>query len=153
MKSSLYLNERGGCNVAQPTFNGLLDVNNYEDNPNAPFLMMAKNYCDVQILFFSELQKQLNQIPLVNAVNPIADTVDIESLPAYNSDAELIRGTRELAKFLRCGCNRVCAINKSGILKRAGIQFRLGNTICYNKKKLTETLSSNPELFKDLHWH
>ena len=66
---------------------------------------------------------------------------------------ELIRGTRELAKFLRCGGNKANAIAKSGILRRAGVQFKIGNTKYYNKKKLTEALSTNPELFKDLHWH
>ena len=153
MKSTLVLNKHGKPDTTLTPYFGFSDVNNRADNPRESFLMMAKNYCDVQMCFFSELLNRLNQVQSVNAMTPIIETVDSVSIPAHNNDVELIRGTRELAKFLRCGCNRVCAINKSGILKRAGIQFKLGNTICYNKRKLTETLSSNPELFKDLHWH
>lgn len=149
MKSTLYLNDCGRCNVVQPPFNGLLDVCNYDGNPNSSFLMMAKRYCDVQMFFFSELQKQLSQVQVLNTTNPVIETEEI----ATTGDVELIRGTRELAKFLRCGGNRANAIAKSGILKRAGIQFKMGNTNCYIKKKLTEALSSNPDLFKDLHWH
>ena len=149
MKSTLILNNCGRCNVAQPPFNGLLDVSNYDGNPNASFLMMAKKYCDVQMFFFSELQKQLNQVQVLNTTNPVIETAET----ATADDVELIRGTRELAKFLRCGGNRANAIAKSGILKRAGIQFKMGNTNCYIKKKLTEALSSNPDLFRDLHWH
>ena len=149
MKSTLYLNGSGRCDAAQLPFNGLLDVSNYDGNPNASFLMMAKKYCDVQMCFFSELQKQLNQVQVLNTTNPVIEAEEI----AMTDDVELIRGTRELAKFLRCGGNRANAIAKSGILKRAGIQFKMGNTNCYIKKKLTETLSSNPDLFKDLHWH
>lgn len=148
MKSTLYLNDCGRCNAAQPTFNGLLNVSNYDNNPNTSFLMMAKRYCDVQICFFSELQNQLNQVHIPNATNPIE-----AEIIAPTDDDELIRGTRELAKFLRCGGNRANAIAKSGILKRAGVQFKMGNTNCYIKKKLTEALSSNPDLFRDLHWH
>ena len=149
MKSTLYLNDCGRCNVALPPFNGLLDVSNYDGNPNSSFLMMAKRYCDVQMFFFSELQKQLSQVQVLNTTNPVSEAEEI----AMTGDVELIRGTRELAKFLRCGGNRANAIAKSGILKRAGIQFKMGNTNCYIKKKLTEALSSNPDLFKDLHWH
>ena len=149
MKSTLYLNGSGRCDAAQLPFNGLLDVSNYDGNPNASFLMMAKKYCDVQMCFFSELQKQLNQVQVLNTTNPVIEAEEI----AMADDVELIRGTRELAKFLRCGGNRANAIAKSGILKRAGIQFKMGNTNCYIKKKLTEALSSNPDLFKDLHWH
>ena len=103
----------------------------------------------IQMFFFSELQKQLNQVQVLNTTNPVIEAEEI----ATTGDVELIRGTRELAKFLRCGGNRANAIAKSGILKRAGIQFKMGNTNCYIKKKLTEALSSNPDLFKDLHWH
>jgi hypothetical protein len=149
MKSTLILNNCGRCNVTQPPFKGLLDVSNYDGNSNTSFLMMAKRYCDVQMLFFSELQKQLNQVQVLNTTNPVIEAEEI----ATTGDVELIRGTRELAKFLRCGGNRANAIAKSGILKRAGIQFKMGNTNCYIKKKLTEALSSNPDLFKDLHWH
>ena len=153
MKSTLVLNEHGKHDTKLTPCFGFSDVNSRADNPRESFLLMAKNYCDAQILFFSKLQRRLNQVQLVNALTPVAETVDVESTSTHNGDVEMIRGTRELAKFLRCGVNRVCAINKSGILKRAGIQFKLGNTICYNKRKLTETLSSNPELFNDLHWH
>ncbi len=101
------------------------------------------------MFFFSELQKQLSQVQVLNTTNPVSEAEEI----AMTGDVELIRGTRELAKFLRCGGNRANAIAKSGILKRAGIQFKMGNTNCYIKKKLTEALSSNPDLFRDLHWH
>lgn len=149
MKSIVCINEIGKCNVAQPPFNGLLDVS--DGNPNTSFLSMAKNYCDVQMLFFSELKKylQLTSIQVPITAPPIADAEVISS----TGDKELIRGTRELAKFLRCGGNRANAIAKSGILKRAGVQFKMGNTNCYIKRKLTEALSTNPDLFKDLHWH
>lgn len=141
------INEIDRCGVAQPPFNGLLGTSDYDSSPSTSFLSMAKNYCDVQILFFSELKKHLQLAPI--QANPIVEAMEI----APTGDEELIRGTRELAKFLRCGGNRANAIAKSGILKRAGIQFKMGNTNCYIKKKLTEALSSNPDLFKDLHWH
>ncbi len=153
MKSTLILNECGKCGVAQPPYIWFSDVSNCTSDPRESFLLMAKNYCEVQICFFSELQKWLNHVQLTNATNSITNTEHIDATAANTSDKELIRGTRELAKFLQCGCNRVCAINKSGILKREGIQFKLGNTYCYNKKKLTEVLSANPDLFADLHWH
>ncbi len=151
MKTELILNDCGRCGIAQPPFNGLLELSNYDGNPSTPFLSMAKNYCDVQLLFFSELKKhlQLTSIQVPITAPPIADAEVISSI----GDEELIRGTRELAKFLRCGGNRANAIAKSGILKRAGVQFKIGNTNCYIKRKLTEALSTNPDLFKDLHWH
>lgn len=149
MKSTLILNECGKCGVAQPPINGLLNVS--DGNPSTSLLSIAKNYCDVQMLFFSELKKhlQLTPIQVPNTANPIVEAAEITP----TGDEELIRGTRELAKFLRCGGNRANAIAKSGILKRAGIQFKMGNTNYYSKRKLTEALSSNPDLFKDLHWH
>lgn len=149
MKSTLILNKCGKCGVAQPPNNGLLNVS--DGNPNTSFLSMAKNYCDVQMLFYSELKKHLQLTPIQVPITapPIADAEVISS----TGDEELIRGTRELAKFLRCGGNKANAIAKSGILKRAGVQFKIGNTKYYNKKKLTEALSSNPDMFKDLHWH
>ena len=149
MKTMVCINEIGRCNVAQPPFNGLLDVS--DGNPNTSFLSMAKNYCDVQLLFYSELKKHLQLTPIQVPItaNPIVEAAEITP----TGDEELIRGTRELAKFLRCGGNRANAIAKSGILKRAGIQFKMGNTNYYNKRKLSEALSTNPDLFKDLHWH
>ena len=149
MKTLVCINEIARCNVAQPPFNGLLDVS--DGNPNTSFLSMAKNYCDVQLLFYSELKKHLQLTPIQVPItaNPIVEAAEITP----TGDEELIRGTRELAKFLRCGGNRANAIAKSGILKRAGIQFKMGNTNYYNKRKLSEALSTNPDLFKDLHWH
>ena len=149
MKSTLILNECGKCGVAQPPINGLLNVS--DGNPNTSFLSMAKNYCDVQMLFYSELKKylQLSPIQISNTAPPVADAEVISS----TGDEELIRGTRGLATFIHCGINRANAIAKSGILKRAGVQFKIGNTKYYNRKKLTEALSTNPDLFKDLHWH
>lgn len=149
MKSTLILNECGKCGVAQPPINGLLNVS--DGNPSTSLLSIAKNYCDVQTLFFSELKKHLQLVPIQvpNTANPIVEAAEITP----TGDEELIRGTRKLAKFLDCGINRANAIAKSGILKRAGVQFKIGNTKYYNKKKLTEALSTNPDLFKDLHWH
>lgn len=149
MKSMVCINEIDRCGVAQPPINGLLNVS--DGNPSTSFLSMAKNYCDVQMLFFSELKKHLQLVPIQvpNTANPIVEAAEITP----TGDEELIRGTRKLAKFLGCGGNRANAIAKSGILKRAGIQFKMGNTNYYIKRKLTEALSSNPDLFKDLHWH
>ena len=149
MKSTLILNECGKCGVAQPPINGLLNVS--DGNPSTSLLSIAKNYCDVQMHFYSELKKHLQLTPIQVPITalPIADAEVISP----DGDEELIRGTRNLAKFLRCGGNRANAIAKSGILKRAGIQFKMGNTNYYSKRKLTEALSSNPDLFKDLHWH
>ena len=149
MKSIVCINEIGKCNVAQPPFNGLLDVS--DGNPNTSFLSMAKNYCDVQMLFYSELKKQLQLAPIQvpTTSNTTVDAVDVP----HTNEEEVIRGTRGLANFIHCGINKANAIAKSGILKRAGVQFKIGNTKYYNKKKLTEALSTNPDLFKDLHWH
>ena len=145
------INKIGRCGVAQPPFNGLFGTNDYDGNPSTSFLSMAKNYCDVQMLFFSELKKHL-QLTTIQTPDTTPPIIEAEVIVPTN-DKELIKGTRELAKFLQCGGNRANAIAKSGILKRAGVQFKMGNTNYYSKKKLTEALSSNPDLFKDLHWH
>jgi len=45
------------------------------------------------MFFFSELQKQLSQVQVLNTTNPVIETEEI----ATTGDVELIRGTRELA--------------------------------------------------------
>lgn len=116
-------------------------------------LLMAKNCRDRQLFLFSEFIKylQTDKVPLEYTTNKPTNMT--QPVKMSNDKDELIKGVRRLAEFLHCGTNRANEIAKSGILVREGVQFRLGNSNHFHKKKLMELLTTNPDLFKDLHWH
>ncbi|MCR4966144.1 MAG: hypothetical protein K6A41_10885 [Bacteroidales bacterium] len=138
------------------------------------YLVMAKKCRDMQLYYFLEFSKYLqlddceveslkldfgliqseqgdekNQ-KLDSEINTTDESVSVNS----SDDADFIKGIRELAKYLRCGINKAEAISKSGVLKRRGVQFMVGNANYFSKKKMEEVLSKNPDLFKkEVHWH
>jgi len=119
------------------------------------YLGMARRCRDMQLYFFSEFSKyiQVDSCDGHDQETYEETSVGEESPKVDTHDEDLIRGIRELAKFLRCGVNKANAIVKNGVLKEVGVQFKIGNTNCFNKKKLEEVLSSNPDIFKKVHWH
>ena len=120
------------------------------------YLEMARRCRDMQLYFFSEFSKYL-QVDGRGGLDMKTRVETSDSEESSKVDArggeDLIRGIRELAKYLRCGGNKANAIVQSGVLKEAGVQFKMGNTNCFSKKKLEEVLSSNPYIFKNVHWH
>ncbi len=119
------------------------------------YLEMARRCRDMQLYFFSEFSKylQVDGNGGLDLKTHVEISVSEESSKVDARSEDLIRGTRGLAKYLRCGGNKANAIVRSGVLKEAGVQFKMGNTNCFNKKKLEEVLSSDPDIFKKVHWH
>ena len=120
------------------------------------YLEMARRCRAMQLYFFSEFSKylQVDGSGVLDMKNHVetSDSEESSKVDACGGE-DLIRGIRELAKCLRCGLNKANAIVQSGVLKEAGVQFKMGNTNCFSKKKLEEVLSSNPDIFKKVHWH
>ena len=67
---------------------------------------------------------------------------------AIKKDVEVISGASGLAEFLGCGKTKAFSIIKSGILKAAGIQYRVGRTWKLNAKKLLDYLREHPDFLK-----
>lgn len=116
-------------------------------------LLMSKQCRGRQLYLFSEFQKYLQEEEGTVEETSKQPTVIVEPVDISKDQDEIIKGVRQLAKFLHCGTNRANEIAKSGILVSEGVQFKFGNANHFHKKKLVELLTSKPDLFKDLHWH
>jgi len=115
------------------------------------YLTMAKKCISYQHYFLGEFEKYfLTDEVSVGVEQPIQEESTITDV---QSDGEVIRGIRNLAAYLKCGVNKAHVIARSEILKKEGVQFKMGKTNSFNKEKLKEVLSANPDIFKDLHWH
>ena len=64
------------------------------------------------------------------------------------ASVKVISGTEGLAKYIGSGKTKAFQIIKSGVLKRAGIQYKVGNCWKFNAEKLTKYLADNPEFLK-----
>lgn len=60
----------------------------------------------------------------------------------------VISSTEGLANFLGCGKTKAFEIIKSGILKEAGIQYRVGKSWKFNAEKLEKYITEHPEFLK-----
>lgn len=121
------------------------------------YLIMAKNCRDRQLYLFKEFKKYLKSDNTTENNDIIDNTFNTQytSQEEYlnNEDNEYIKGIRKLAEFLQCGNNRANEIVKSRILEDEGVQFKMGNSYRFHKKKLMDLLSRKPDVFKDVHWH
>ena len=75
----------------------------------------------------------------------VEDKEDVSTI-----DANLIKGVRDLAAFLRCGTNTAQNIVNSKILLKKKIQYRAGDGWRFRKDKLIDLLEKEPEILKEV---
>jgi hypothetical protein len=78
-------------------------------------------------------------------------TMETEEQSSNSEDPrELIKGISGLAEFLGCGSTKAQCIMNSGVLQQQGIAYRAGNRWRCDRRRLSELLHSNHEIFKDI---
>lgn len=92
---------------------------------------------------------------VLNEMNSASSGNQIDSgtpLPVFThesvTDKKIISSTEGLAEFLGCGKTKAFEIIKSGILKEAGIQYRVGKCWKFNAEKLSEYLRAHPDFLE-----
>lgn len=63
---------------------------------------------------------------------------------------KLIRGVRELAKFLGCGVNKAQQVMNSGVLTSEKIAYRVGRNWIMKRADLSALLEKNPTILEKL---
>lgn len=63
-------------------------------------------------------------------------------------EKKVISSTQGLADFLGCGKTKAFEIIKSGILKEAGIQYKVGRTWKFNAAKLSKYITEHPDFLQ-----
>ena len=72
-------------------------------------------------------------------------TINVET-----TDERVISGTEGLARFLGCSKSMAFSIIKSGVLKEAGIQYKVGNCWKFNAEGLSDFIKINPNLLANI---
>lgn len=67
-----------------------------------------------------------------------------------DTDERVISGTEGLARFLGCSKSMAFSVIKNGILKKEGIQYKVGNCWKFNAERLKEFLRIHPNLLADI---
>lgn len=80
-------------------------------------------------------------------------TVQTETIPTVSNagfvkDEKVVSSTEGLANFLGCGKTKAFEIIKSGALKDAGVQYRVGKCWKFNAEKLSKYLAEHPDFLK-----
>ena len=67
-----------------------------------------------------------------------------------DTDERVISGTEGLARFLGCSKSMAFSIIKNGILKEAGIQYKVGNCWKFNAEGLSNFIRIHPNLLANI---
>lgn len=110
-----------------------------------------KEWLDYEVTKTEEALAYMERVQRV-----ITEGTTISSNPGVNNKTDkneaegilVISGTQGLADFLGCGKTKAFAIIKSGILKRAGIQYQVGKCWKFHAVKLRQFLAETPEILK-----
>jgi hypothetical protein len=72
-------------------------------------------------------------------------TINVEA-----TDDRVISGTEGLARFLGCSKSMAFSVIKNGILKEAGLQYKVGNCWKFNAEGLKKFIKIHPNLLADI---
>lgn len=104
-------------------------------------------------LAFEAMKAEEAVVYMERVQQDISDSETPSSSPRVRDDKRLsavrvISGTEGLAKFLGCGKTKAFAIIDSGVLKKAGIQYKVGRCWKFNAERLSDFLKQNPDFLR-----
>ena len=117
-------------------------------------LDFSENMCDSICRNAMRLVRWRLISEVLGALPPKSDGKQGPSVPAQllpdegTAKIKVISSTEGLSNFLGCGKTKAFEIIKSGILKEAGIQYRVGKCWKFNAEKLSEYLRAHPDFLK-----
>ena len=79
-----------------------------------------------------------------------AESIRPQQTRVNNTDERVISGTEGLAKFLGCSKSMAFSVIKNGVLKKEGIQYKVGNCWKFNAERLKDFLRIHPNLLADI---
>lgn len=98
--------------------------------------------------YLSRFREYLSDNNIQEAVEPEPEPTEssLKSKEKGKEDANLIKGVKGLAKYLRCGTTKAQDIinNNEEAFRKAGVAMRVGKGWRFNKEKLDELIKSNP---------
>lgn len=95
----------------------------------------------------SIIEKELEFCMALTCNEQAIDVAPIAETPTSKTD-KLIKGVKELAKYLGIGVTKAQEILNSGLLKPNAVAYRNGKGWRINAEKLDKLLSDNPDIFR-----
>ena len=145
------LNEENSNSILNAVLHDLNQTNNYLSSlakhcKRSDHLDVADNILDAHAKCIETIQYIQTISPATNNTRQkSSDCESTEKSTETSDNLKVISGTEGLAKYLGCGKSTAFSIIKNGILKDAGIQYKVGNCWKFNAKKLEEYLKAHPE--------
>lgn len=113
---------------------------------------VALDFREGKLMDTELLKSAKKMVAFINTVLGVtAEPTSIEVQPHVIEHAEeptVLSGVEGLMNRLGCGKTKAFGIVKSGILKTAGIQYRVGRTWKFNAKKLSDYLREHPDFLR-----
>ena len=95
----------------------------------------------------SIVEKELEFCMTLSCDEQVVDVAPITETPTPKTD-KLIKGVKDLAKYLGIGVTKAQEILNSGLLKPNAVAYRSGRAWRINAEKLDKLIADNPEIFR-----
>ena len=112
-----------------------------EERAQAEWLAFEAMKAEEAVAYMERVQQDISDGAVVSSTTRVKDDNG-------SSAVRVISGTAGLAEFLGCGKTKAFAIIKGGVLKQAGIQYKVGKCWKFNAERLSVFLKQNPDFLR-----